>query len=106
MDNSENKKINNLKNFENKKNNLINFDMDINKILIKKMYIQINRYVKHKASRKAFAYYIDKLGDDKAKLKKFNVQLANLSNTVNTLPKLFKSFTSKKDQKKLKKLWQ
>jgi len=76
--------------------------MDINKILINKMYRQINRYVKNKASRKAFAYYIDKLGNDKAKLKKFNSQLGNLSNTVNTLPKLFKSFTSKKRSEKIK----
>ena len=34
------------------------------------MYEQMNKYVKHKASCKAFVSYIDSAGDDKAKQKK------------------------------------
>ena len=86
-------------------NNLINnITMEIIQLLKRKIYKQVNRFVKHKASIKAFDNCINKLGDDKEKLKKFNNQRSNISKSVNTLPKLFKSFTSIKRTKKLKKL--
>ena len=76
--------------------------MEFIQLLKRKIYKQINRFVKHKATIKAFDNYINKLGDDKEKLKKFNNQRSNLSKSVNTLPKLFKSFTSIKRSKKIK----
>ena len=107
--NMENK--NNLKNSEN--NNLTIITMDnITEILKRKIDKQINTFVKHKASVNAFNNYINSLGNDKIKLKKFmkrlvhpkrlNSQLANLSKSINTLPKLFKSFTSQKRSTKIK----
>ena len=95
----------NIYNMENniENNNLINnITMEIIQLLKRKIYKQVNRFVKHKATIKAFDNYINKLGDDKEKLKKFNNQLSNLSNSINTLPKLFKSFTSIKRSKKIK----
>ena len=87
--NMENDIKNNIEN-----NSLINnITMEIIQLLKRKIYKQVNRFVKHKATIKAFDNYINRLGDDKEKLKKFNNQLSNLSNSVNTLPKLFKSFT-------------
>ena len=97
--NMENNIENNIEN-----NNLINnITMEIIQLFKKrKVQKQVNRFVKHKATIKAFDNYINKLGDDKEKLKKFNNQLSNLSKSVNTLPKLFKSFTSIKRSKKIK----
>ena len=50
---------------------------------------------------RAFDDYIKKLGDNKTKLKQFNVQLDNLNKKTNTLKSLFKSFTSTKRTQKL-----
>ena len=75
---------------------------NITEILKRKMDKQINTFVKHKASINAFNNYINSLGNDKMKLKKFNSQLANLSKSINTLPKLFKSFTSQRRSTKNK----
>ena len=43
---------------------------------------------------RAFGDYIKKLGDNKTKLKQFNLQLDNLNKKTNTLKSLCKSFTS------------
>ena len=96
----------NIYNMENniENNNLINnITMEIIQLLKRKIYKQVNRFVKHKATIKAFDNYINKLGDDKEKLKKFNNQLSNLSKSINTLPKLFESIPSNK-RSKLKRL--
>ena len=92
---------NNLKNSENNNLSIITMD-NITEILKRKIDKQINTFVKHKASIKAFNNYINSLGNDKTKLKKFNSQLSNLSKSINTLPKLFKSFTSQKRSTKIK----
>ena len=97
--NMENK--NNLKNSENNNLSIITMD-NITEILKRKIDKQINTFVKHKASIIAFNNYINSLGNDKIKLKKFNSQLSNLSKSINTLPKLFKSFTSQKRSTKIK----
>ena len=74
--NMENK--NNLQNSEN--NNLsINTMDNIIEILKRKINRKINENVKHKASLRAFDDYIKNLGDNKTKLKQFNVQLDNLN---------------------------
>ena len=68
---------NNLQNSEN--NNLsINTMDNIIEILKRKINRKINENVKHKASLRAFDDYIKNLGDNKTKLKQFNVQLDNL----------------------------
>jgi hypothetical protein len=67
--------------------------IDVSKRKINK---QVDKFVKHKATKKAFDKYINNIGNDKTKLKTFNSQLGNLSKNINTLPKLFKSFTSQK----------
>ena len=95
---------NNLKNSENNNLSIITMD-NITEILKRKIDKQINTFVKHKATIKAFNNYINSLGNDKIKFKKINSQLANLSKSINTLPKLFKSFTSQKRSIKLNKLW-
>ena len=88
-------------NFEN--NNLSMNTMDnIIEILKRKINRKINENVKHKASLRAFDDYIKNLGDDKTKLKQFNVQLDNLNKKTNTLKSLFKSITSEKRSKKIK----
>ena len=92
---------NNLKNSENNNLSIITMD-NITEILKRKIDKQINTFVKHKASKKAFNNCINSLENDKTKLKKINSQLGNLSKNVNTLPKLFKSFTSEKRSKKIK----
>ena len=97
--NMENK--NNLKNSENNNLSIITMD-NITEILKRKIDKQINICVKHKAIIKAFNNYINSLGNDKIKLKKFNSQLVDLSKSINTLPKLFKSFTSQKRSTKIK----
>ena len=51
---------------------------------------------------RAFDDYIKSLGDNKTKLKQFNVQLDNLNKKTNTLKAFFKSFTSEKRSKKIK----
>ena len=90
-----------LKNSEN--NNLsINTMDNIIEIFKRKINRKINENVKHKASLKAFDDYIKNLGDDKTKLKQFNVQLDNLNKKTNTLKALFTSFTSEKRSKKIK----
>ena len=67
-----------LKNSEN--NNLsINTMDNIIEILKRKINRKINENVKHKASLRAFDDYIKNLGDDKTKLKQFNVQMDNLN---------------------------
>ena len=93
---------NNIKNIIENNNLNNNITMEIIEVLKRKIYKQINRFVSHKSSIKAFDNYINKLGDDKEKLKKFNNQLSNLSKSTNTLPKLFKSFPSKKRSSKIK----
>ena len=91
-----------LKNSENNNLSIITMD-NITEILKRKIDKQINTYVKHKASINAFNNYINSLGNDKIKFKKFNSQLANLNKNINTLPKLFKSITSqKKNSTKIK----
>ena len=97
--NMENK--NNLQNSENY-NLSINTMDNIIEILKRKINRKINKNVKHKASLKAFDDYIKNLGDDKTKLKQFNVQLDNLNKKTNTLKALFKSITSEKRSKKIK----
>ena len=82
--NMENNIENNIKN-----NNLINnITMEIIQLLKRKIYKQVNRFVSHKASIKAFDNYILKQirRYDTEKLKKFNNQLSNLSKSINTLP--------------------
>ena len=91
----------NLENSENNNLSIITMD-NITEILKRKIDKQINTYVKHKASINAFNNYINSLGNDKIKLKKFNSQLANLNKNINTLPKLFKSITSQKRSTKIK----
>ena len=95
---------NNIKNnIEN--NNLINnITMEIIQLLKRKIYKQINRFVKHKSTIKAFDNYINKLGDDKEKLKKiltnlviYQIQLIHYLSYSSHLLLL-------KDKKKLKKL--
>ena len=62
---------NNLKNSENNNLSIITMD-NITEILKRKIDKQMNTFVKHKASIKAFNNYINSLGDDKTKLKKFS----------------------------------
>ena len=68
----------NKNNFNSENNYLsINTMDNIIEILKRKINRKINENVKHKASLKAFDDYIKNLGDDKTKLKQFNVQLDN-----------------------------
>ena len=61
------------------KKNLNNLDINIIDILERKINRKVNEHVKHKASLRAFDDYIKKLGDNKAKLKQFNLQLDNFN---------------------------
>ena len=82
--------------------NLNNSDINIIDILKQKINRKVNEHVKHKASLRAFDDYIKKIGNNKTKLKQFNLRLYSLNKKINTLNTLFKSLTSTKRTQKIK----